>query len=175
MSLAIRPIRLHWLPNQPDPHDLCAHAGVQVLQGEHSLIAEASPAFAVSTGALHLLRALKQDHTLESPLAEHLIPHCGHFMVLTPDTRQLTNVGCPTGLNWWIRHQGIQVLLQFGDHTQFIVSQGEWRVAVTEFSSQIMAFYDASALKLPAPDDAEWYAAFLNEWHQRHSDALAAV
>lgn len=172
MPLAIRPTGLHWLPGQPDNLDLCAHGGVEVVLP--SGVVTAAQDLAVSTGALHLLRALARDHIPEAPLAEHLIPHCGHWMVLAPGTTEPENVGCPSGLNWWVRHENGTVSLQF-DQNLIRVSSEEWRRAVARYSTDVLAFFEASAPKTPPEDDLAWYSAFRHEWRYRQDGALAAV
>jgi hypothetical protein len=166
--LEIVPYNLHWLAEAPARGDLCAHGVVRVADGTHVLASIHDTDLALSTGALHLLRALSFDHTAESRLADHLIPHCGHFMAIDGPSRRLVNVGCNLGLNWWIRHRNATVELEFDEGRRHDVGFGEWHHAVCAFSDAIAGFIQASPPREPAGDhDREWYAAFQKEWRRR--------
>lgn len=147
-------------------HDLCAHGGIEVfVDGEPFIEGDD---LALSTGALHLLRTLRADHTPEAPLAEHLIPHCGHFMYMVEDTGQVANLGCRDGANWWVRHDGDSVLLTREDGAVHRISLRAWTRAVAGYADAVDAFYAASpARQLDDAYDAEWFAAFRAEWARR--------
>src|SRR5947207_12205789 len=100
MMLVINPIDLRWLTTELPQSDLCAHASLQIRLGERVILDSKPKRYTVSTGALHLLRTLFKDHSAERPIADHLIPCCGHFMVLNQDRDEVSNIGCPNGLNW---------------------------------------------------------------------------
>jgi len=165
--LEIVPYNLHWLAEAPATGDLCAHGGVRVSDGTHTLASTEGNDLALSTGALYLLRSLSLDHTPESPLADPLIPHCGHFMVMDDAAQRLVNVGCPAGLNWWIRHRAGTVELEFDGERRLVVAAGEWHRAVCAFSDAIARFFEESAPKQPRDDhERGWYAAFQAEWRR---------
>lgn len=167
MTLRIAPLNLHWLGPEPE-HDLCAHGGVEVVIDGEVFVAEDD--VTVSTGAVHLLRTLERDHTPEAPVAEHLLPHCGHFMVVDPDTGEAFNIGCPQGANWWVRHDGADVVLAREDGPERHVRRGEWVRAVAEFADAVAAFYAASPPRQPSSRiDAEWLQALRDEWNRRRA------
>lgn len=167
MALAVTPTDLYWIGPEPE-HDLCAHGGVEVVIGGEVFLADDD--VVVSAGALHLLRTLERDHTPDAPVAEHLLPHCGHFMVLDPDTGEAFNIGCPQGANWWVRHDGANVLLTREDGAERRVRRGEWARAVAEFADEVAAFYTASPPRQPTDKhDAAWLQALWDEWRLRRA------
>lgn len=160
---------LHWLPGGDPDHDLCAHGRLVVRVGSAVLVDQAD--LAVSTGALHLLRSLTEDHTPSAPLAEHLVPHCGHVMHLDASGR-LTNLGCGIGVDWWVRQEPGSVRLLFADGTEVVVTDVHWRRAVVGVADAVAAFYRASPPRRPCTEeDAAWYAVFRHEWERRRADA----
>lgn len=161
MSIEIQVTDLHWINEEEADRDLCAHGNVTVTSSGD--VVATGEDLAVSTGAVHLLRAIHEDHTPDAPLFEHLIPHCGHAMVADSATGSLINIGCPSGLNWWVQSVDGEVVLRFDDR---IVQLGrdEWKTAVASFSDSVRAFFERSAPKHPADDDQEWWPVFLEQW-----------
>jgi hypothetical protein len=170
MMLVIDGIDLHWLTTESPQTDMCAHAVVQVRIGERVILDSMPRWYSVSTGALHLLRTLFKDHTAEHPIADHLIPCCGHFMTIEDGV--LLNIGCPNGLNWWVAHEAESVKLNF-DGILYNVHPAEWVGAVTTFADAVAHFYSINAPKTPEQFDAEWYNAFWHEWRQLRAAAKA--
>lgn len=165
-TVLIEAIDLRWIGPEPQ-HDLCAHGGIVVMVGGVPFIEDRKADHAVSTGALHLLRAVFSDHTPDAPLAEHLIPHCGHFMVLDPATGDLVNLGCPDGVNWWVRHNRDAVVLTREDGVEARTTPAAWAQAVARFADQVAAFYEASAPREPSGEHAsEWFNALWQEWNR---------
>lgn len=168
-AIRIQPVRLHWLA-EDSAGDLCAHAGVVVAVDDQPFITPAENDLAVSTGALHLLRTITDNHTPQAPRAEHLIPHCGHFMVVDDESGAVVNVGCLHGANWWVRHEEAGVVLTREDGAEARVSEREWACAVAEFADAVDAFYATSPTREPADEhDAAWFHALHREWRQRRS------
>ena len=171
----IIPLNLHWLNDGvPSETDLCAHAGVRIERDGAALLVSKETGLAVSTGALHLLRTLERDHTPELPIAEHLIPCCGHIMYIDNVSGELVNVGCSSGLDWWVRHSGDSVELEFPQDCRLVIPRREWREAVVAFSAAVADFYARSPAKLPEPElDEPWFNAFWEEWSRRRTVAGA--
>lgn len=160
----VLPAGLHWLGPEPQ-HDLCAHGGVVVLVDGEEFVRSEDADLAVSTAALHLLRTVVADHTPESPVGEHLVPHCGHFMVVDGETGLVANVGCPWGENWWVRHVDGVVVLTRGDGAERRVGRGAWAGAVADFADAVEAFHAASPPREFSDDyDAGWFAVMREEW-----------
>jgi hypothetical protein len=168
---AIEPVAPHWMAGVPPEDDLCVHAGVRVTLGDTVLLDTGDDEYAVSTGAFHLLRALSSDHTRAKPVAEHLIPHCGHFMFLDEESNTLVNLGCAAGVDWWVRHDAGATVLTF-DVTEIRISRREWCLAVTQFCDSVMALYEAGAPKQPSDaNDRTWYPVFQSEWRRMRTAA----
>ena len=168
--LTLRALNLHWLGNTTDPADLCVHGTVYLAAGEQQLLSSGVDELAVSTGALHLLRSLSEDHTRDHPIAEQLIPCCGHAMSVDVSTGQLTNIGCNVGANWWVIHDPVAgtVELQLPTGMAHRVRASEWRAAACAFSEDVAEFIAASPARHPSSaEDAEWYPVFLAEWSER--------
>jgi hypothetical protein len=164
---------LHWLV--PDPqHDLCAHGAFALRVGGECFGAGEADDLALSTGALHLLRSVASDHTPESPLAEHLVPCCGHFMVVDDASGRVENLGCPEGVDWWVRHVGGEVVLTRGDGEERRVARDEWARAVAAFADDVAAFFDASPPREPGDEHAaSWFAAMREEWARLRGKIVA--
>jgi hypothetical protein len=169
--LKVEPLNMHWLDQVPDAADLCCHGGVRmVLDGE--VLLQTDEDYAVSTGAVHLLRTLQRDHTDTDQVAEHLIPHCGHFMVADDESQTVLNIGCADGVNWWVSHIDGDVVLTSETGLEVQVSDRDWCQAVIGFSEQVSAFYGPADQKKP-PDDLseDWYPVFLDEWRRLRAEA----
>lgn len=172
----IEPVNLHWLPGGPAAHDLCAHGGAVLRIDDEVVVDDSAEEWALSAGAVFLLRTLGRDHTPERPVAEHLLPHCGHAMYVDPDSADVVIIGCPHGRDWRVVHTGNLVLLGFADGREFEVPVGAWREAVLRFSDTIEKFYAASEPKEPSDaDDAAGFEAFLKEWRRRVDGARHAA
>jgi hypothetical protein len=162
--IALRPTRLHWIKDHPDdPHDLCAHSPVDFRVGNTALVRPEDGDWAVGVAALHLLRALSENHD-----REHLFPHCGQWMYLVDGL--VTNGGCQSGVEIGIARAGSTVLLTPAQGPALEVSFRDFVRAVIEFSDEVAAFYARSSPKnLADPVDAEWFSAFMSEWHERRA------
>jgi hypothetical protein len=168
--LRIQVFDLGWLNRENPSADLCAHGAVQIVLGERIILDSTPHWYAVSTGSLHLLRTLYKDHTADDPIADHLFPHCGHFMVVADG--KLTNIGCKSGLNWWVVHNEKSVTLDFGG-PQFTIEPDKWVRAVTKLADEVTDFYAINAPKTLSDPlmEAEWYDAFWKEWRELRSHA----
>jgi hypothetical protein len=176
-TILIEVSSLHWLSADDPSVDLCAHGGLRVSRGDVVYVDEPEAGHAVSTGALHLLRTLERDHLPQDPLLDHLVPCCGHSMFYDAERDEVFNIGCPSGVNWWVRHlPDNRVALQFSGHPELVLDLGEWRDAIIAFSVSVREFYFAAGPKQPAStEDAEWHTYFVKEWERRHALALTAV
>jgi hypothetical protein len=140
------------------------------------VIDDSTEEWALSAGALFLLRTLDRDHTPERPVAEHLLPHCGHAMYVDSDPANVVIIGCPHGRDWRVVHTGEQVVLGLVDQREYAVPARAWRDAVMRFSDAIENYYAASEPKEPLDaNDAAGFEAFLNEWRRRSEAARHAA
>jgi hypothetical protein len=159
---------LHWLAHAVPETDLCAHGAVTVQIGGRLLATPEAGDWCVSASALYLMRTLTASHTPESPVGEHLIPCCGHMMYAEDDGADVAIVGCPSGIDWQVTHEGANVRLRTLDGEEEIVTLEEWRRIVLEFADAVAAFYAASAPKqFSHPYDEQGFAAFQAEWARR--------
>lgn len=176
MRVTIEPQNLHWLSDGPAEHDLCAHGGAVLRIDDEVVIDDSTEEWALSAGAVFLLRTVGRDHTSEDPVAGHLLPHCGHAMFVDPASADVMIVGCPYGRDWRVVHVGHDVVLGFVDGREFKCPADVWRDAVLRFSQAVQQFYADSAPKKPSDaDEAAGFEAFLNEWRRRSEQAGRAV
>jgi hypothetical protein len=167
---------MHWLSNTPAAQDLCVHGGAVVRVDDVVLVDDTTEEWALSAGALYLLRTLEHDHTPDSPVAEHLLPHCGHAMYAETNSEDVTIVGCPHGRNWRVVHEESSVVLDFDGGLRVTVPRADWRDAVVHFADAVQEFYATSEPKAPMDQvDATGFAAFQKEWKRRVDAARHAV
>jgi hypothetical protein len=88
------------------------------------------------------------------------------------DSEDVLIIGCPSGLDFEVRHRDGQVEIQLPDQPPVAMPATEWGAAVLSFSEAIMAFYAASSSKQPSEEIvAKGYQAFCAEWNRRYNDA----
>jgi hypothetical protein len=174
--IELAPTRLHWVKDDgnDDPSDLCAHSPVSLVIDGVPVITPEAGDFTVSAAAIYLLRTLERDHTSDTPVGDQLFPCCGHAMYDTGSDDVLI-VGCPKGLNLFIKHEAGEICLTTVDGTIFRLPMKVWQTAVLDFSSRVKGFYDQSLAKLPGPEDAAGYQKMRLEWERRVQSSLGRV
>lgn len=172
--IILRPRELTWINDQvDDPFDLCAHGKVQFEIDGANLVRVEDGEWTVSAAALFLLRTLKKGHTLEEPLFENVIPHCGNGFYVEEGGGDVKIIECPIGINFQVIHVRDTVQIIMDDMEPFIVALDEWRNAVLTFSQVVREFYAASTPKTPVYDsDKAGFDKFMTEWENRHKEAL---
>ncbi len=159
-----------------DPEDKCLHGHVTVTIGETVWEADGT----VSATALYLLKSLTEDHIpTENDL--QMVPCCGHFYIANDDLTEVTILGCDTGLDWTIRHDGRTVLLTAPDGcpeknflgTEAAVPYSDYLYKVCRFADKVERYYDQCSPKVIRDDefDRNGYTAFWNEWYRRYNEA----
>ena len=166
LPVEIHAADLHWITDDSSV-DLCAHGTVRLLYRGHELISV--PNLTLSTGALHLLRTVDIEHTGTEPVGSHLIPCCGHAMAV--DRGSVVNLGCPNGLNWWVRHVAGDVEIDLNGKIVRVTRQA-YAKAVLSFSQTVRSFYRTSGPKRPNDEDLEWWPTFQLEWDRREAEAM---
>lgn len=163
---------LQWIRDGDRADDLCAHGIVTVRIGDHFIGEPEGESLSVSAAALHLLRTLTRNHTKSDPVAEHLIPCCGHFMIPLGEGHEddVLIIGCNHGLDWEVMHAGKDVILTAGE-ISVTMSLTNWADVLCTFSDTVEALYERSAPKRPTIDDAAGYMAFRHEWARRRRAA----
>jgi hypothetical protein len=173
--VVLRPLNLRWI-NGPgdDPQDLCAHGDVEFRVGENVLLdPTAGRNLTVSAAALYLLRTLSAPHTKQSPVGDHLFPCCGFTMYDIDDQDDVVICGCPSGVDFEVRHQGGEVVIRSDEGREYRAAGDEWRSAVFEFADRVSSFYAGAATKQPADDeDRRGFAKFASEWERRRGRPL---
>jgi len=168
--LAIACHGLHWL-GSPEA-DQCAHGGVTIRLGDDVLVDHAECDWNLTVAGLMLLRALDADHTASGD-GDQLVPCCG-FLWVADGPADVYVVGCPSGLDWDVRHAVGTVVLRFSQRPEDVpVSWAAWRDAVVAFCDDVTRFHGATSKAPVHPDDADGVAAFHAEWQRRYAAAHA--
>jgi hypothetical protein len=170
--LTLRATSINWLNGSPlSAGDLCAHGKVELFADGTPLITPGQDDLTLSAAALYLLRTLKDDHTPDNPVAEAnlLFPCCGHAVFKNNGRYGVVCIGCPNGVDVYVRHEGDQVSLQrAGSDERHTVSVQEWRRAVIAFVAQVEQFYETNERSEPStPEDEEGWRLFWQEWQSR--------
>ena len=162
---------LSWINGSPDdPSDHCLHGHAVAKVGERTLEYNAT----VSATALYLLKSLTEDHIAGKDL--QMLPCCGFSIYADDDLQNVTIVGCNSGIDWSVLHEGDEVRIVLEDGYSVTVPHDEYRREVFAFADKIEAFYDACSPKEDREDEFEQagYTAFWREWHKRR-DAHSPV
>lgn len=157
----------YWLPGQPEETDLCLHGEVRVRIGDDVLEDEVC----LSASAINLLRTLTEDRGLD-PNAQALAG-TGHFMLMVSENPPRVDIsGAPYGIDWFVNHDGDDVIIQLKDGPEVTVPLAEYRAEVLRFCDEAEAFYEASKPKV-LPEDkfvVDGYRTMWNEWHRRRGE-----
>lgn len=155
----------YWLPGQPEETDLCLHGEVRVRIGGDVLQDEVC----LSASAINLLRTLTEDRGLD-PHAQALAG-TGHAMFALDKELQTVEIsGVPCGIDWFVNHDGADVILQMKDGPEITVPLVQYREQVLTFADEAEAFYRESKKKKlddKEPYEQDGYTAMWNEWHRR--------
>ena len=158
----------YWLPGMPEEEDLCLHGEVRARIGDVVL----QDHVCLSASAINLLRTLTEDRGLD-PHAQALAG-TGHFMLKVSDNPPRVDIsGAPYGIDWFVNHDGEDVILQLQHGPEETVPLAEYRAEVLRFCDEAEAFYEASKPKV-LPDDqfvVDGYLAMRKEWRWRRAAA----
>jgi hypothetical protein len=166
-EITLRPTNLHWLEGVDDRCDVCAHSSVEFSIDGSALVTEKAGDWTVSAAALYLLRTLTQPHKRNGDPGQQLFPCCGNGLFEGEDG-DVVIVGCNSGADFDIAHDGDEVIITAADGREYCVGIAEWRKAVCTFSDLVHEFYASSAPKEPG-DDAPAFQQFMTEWQRRRS------
>lgn len=165
---------VHWLPNMEPQQDFCAHGDVVLEIGGEPVPYDKTDSLCVSAAAMNLLRTLECDHTQETPVSEHLFPHCGHVWMQTEEHGLINIVDCPAGFDAEVRHQNGRVVITAHDGAEAEISESEWTRAVCAFADKVEELYQQAEPKDLSLDDYDWYEPFWKEWRERRARAASA-
>jgi hypothetical protein len=161
---------LHWLAEDAPERDLCAHGAVTVQIGETLLATPDDGDWCVSAASIYLLRTLTTTHTYDAPVGEQLMPCCGFAMYPQDNSADVFIMGCSSGVDWEVHHEGDRVRLRTYQGEEEMLSLEEWRRIVAAFADAVASFYAASAPKQFSDSyDAQGFAAFQAEWARRRN------
>ena len=157
---------LHWLPGGDETEDLCLHGHAIAIIGDERLEYDAT----VSATALYLLKSIREDHVCGAGL--QMLPCCGHFLIADDTLSHVEIVGCNSGVDWSVLHEGDSVRLVTESRKSTLVPIAEYREAVLAFADEIEQFYAASKRKKIPSDTFErnGYLAFWKEWETLRND-----
>ena len=159
----------YWLPGMPEEEDLCLHGEVRVRIGEDVL----QDHVCLSASAINLLRTLTEDRGLD-PHAQALAG-TGHSMfALDKELQNVDISGAPCGIDWFVNHDGDDVILQLQHGPEITVPLADYCEWVLRFADEAENFYRTSKPKrLDDKDsfDRDGYTAMWNEWHRRRTAA----
>ena len=158
-----------WLGTSDDcPSDLCAHGTVR-FSVDGMTVVTPDDEWTISAAAIYLLRTLKNNHTPETPVGEHLFPCCGFTMYDMDGDDDVLIMGCLNGIDCSVLHRGESVDITTLAGETRSVSRTEWENAVLHFSADVRSFYDGSADKTPYDDvQRKGFAKMMSEWERRH-------
>ncbi len=154
----------YWLPGMPEEEDLCLHGEVRVRIGDDVL----QDHVCLSASAINLLRTLTEDCGLD-PHAQALAG-TGHFMLKVSDNPPRVDIsGAPYGIDWFVNHDGEDVILQLQHGPEVTVPLAEYRAEVLRFCDEAEAFYEASKPKVLSEDNihTDGYLTMRKEWRWR--------
>ncbi len=166
LKFDLKILELHWIKNEDDPTDLCAHGHVYVRIGDEVISDKDSLDVTVSSTALYLMRTLKGNYKKDD-YASQLLPCCGHFFMADGKNDLVSIMGCPRGIDWTIIHTDDNKVKHISDSGQEVLIEKKiYTKIVLDFADQVENFYKTSLPKtIPTDDfDRKGYLTFWKEW-----------
>lgn len=164
-TFEIKILNFHWI-KEDDGQDLCLHGNVFVKIGDEIIIDANTLDVTLSSAALHLMRALKQNYKPDD-YSSQLFPHCGHFIIADDEKDCVDILGCPTGIDWTIVHlkdNKVKLITESGQ--EIIIEEKLFQKIVLDFADQVENFYKSSIPRIIPTDEFEkmGYLTFWKEW-----------
>lgn len=163
---------LHWIKNEDDPTDLCAHGHVFVKIGDEVVADKDTLDVTVSSTALYLMRTLK-DNYKKDDYASQLLPCCGHFFMADEKNDVVNIMGCPSGIDWTIVHTDDNKVKHITNRGQEVtIDKSVYTKLVFDFADKVENFYKTSLPKtIPNDDfDRKGYLTFWKEWRRLRNE-----
>jgi hypothetical protein len=163
---------LHWIKNEDDPTDLCAHGHVFVKIGDEVVADKDTLDVTLSSTALYLMRTLK-DNYKKDDYASQLLPCCGHFFIADEENDFVNIMGCPSGIDWTILHTDDNKVKHITNSGQEVtIDKSIYTKLVFDFADRVENFYKASLPKtIPTDDfDRKGYLTFWKEWRRLRNE-----
>ena len=168
-------LEINWIDEVDDQTDLCAHGNVKLTIGNEIVVdkTEEMDHWNLRAMGMHLLRTLKDNHTEEKLVGEHLIPCCGHHIDFLENEKKVHIQGCFTGHNFWVRHENKKVeLTTETGKTQIVMNFEEYKNVILDFVDKISDFYSDSLPRILPEDEYDKiaYSKFWDEWNERRTE-----
>ena len=169
-NFVIRIIDLHWIDRKEDDgKDLCLHGNVFVRIGNEIIDNGVDNDWTLSAGAFMMLRSIETNH-IAFKEENYMLPCCGHFMYIDQKTNKIVVMGCPTGIDWSIIHQGNNVKLITRSGKETIISNDEYKKIIFNYVDKLKDFYNNSLPKIFSEDyHRKCYFKFWEEWNEIRS------
>jgi hypothetical protein len=157
---------LHWINNEDDPNDLCAHGHVYLKIGNEIVSDKESGDWTLSSTALSLMRTIDKDYKKNNN-DNQLLPCCGHFIIADDQGENVTIQGCGNGIDWTIIHHSngtVEHVTEKGE--KGIITNEDYRKLISGFADKVEQFYkDSKSKTIPEDDfDKKGYLIFWKEW-----------
>lgn len=142
-------------------YDCCVHG--QVLLAIGDTVIEDGDDWCVGASALRFMRSVLSNHF--SGAEQHMIPHCGHFMIPADDGKSVLISGCSIGVDFDLIHEDDHIRINMEGGRSLTVDFAEYKNAVLAYVDQIEEFMRAAPARIfDDPFDKKGYDAFRTEW-----------
>jgi hypothetical protein len=167
-SVILSLVSPHWL-NQTNPEkDLCLHGGVEFICNGLVFSDGTIDYWTVSAAALYFLRSLTNNHYLQPPYGNKIIPCCGFNMIDEGEDQDVQIIGCPNGIDFEILHLDNEKVKITQDSKEMRILLSDYHEAVVNFADTIETIYKNSQLKQPEDiESTRGNIAFWREWNRR--------
>ncbi len=98
---------------------------------------------------------------------------CGDFLMANEDLSEVEIMGCDSGTDWSVIHEGGTVKIVLSSGTEERIDFSDYQAEVFRFADKKEAYYNACEPKIFPEEfdnfDQNGYRAFWNEWHRRRN------
>ena len=168
MNFELSILDSHWINGaHDDPEDFCLHGKVYVRIGNEVIDDGISNGeWTISAGAYRMLESLYGDHVAGN--GEHLLPCCGHFMVIEEKTDKLAILGCPNGIDWSVLHENDKIKLRTDLGGEVILLFNDYKEMVYSFADTVKSYYNKCSPKVSHIEEFEKnaYQRFWRDWEK---------
>ncbi|EMY14928.1 hypothetical protein LEP1GSC043_0104 [Leptospira weilii str. Ecochallenge] len=166
---------LHWLPQDDQADDLCAHDTVNVCIDNETISDVPNKEWTLSCAGLYLLRSLEHDYH-PGDYGSQLIPCCS-FDFIPQENWQfpVLMLGCSNGIEWHIKHERNAVTHTTLNGNSSTLALHEWISLVLTLTNQVEEFYRLSGPKKTISKELEeGYSRFWSEWKEPSEERVTS-
>ena len=158
---------LHWIKDEDDPNDLCAHGHIYLKIGEEIISDKEKGNWNLSSVALSLMRTIENNYR-KGDNGNQLLPCCGHFIIANENEEFVTILGCSNGIDWTITHKNEFVEHITENGQKGVINKAEYKKLIYSFADKVEEFYKDSQPKIIPEDefDRKGYLTFWKEWRR---------